>query len=285
MAAKVRVGDTVQILAGKDRGARGAVLRVDAGKRKVVVERINLVKKHQKPSTANRQGGIIEREAPLNLSNVAVIHKAWGSARWTERRCAGARSTTRRSMAESKYVPRLLERYRQDVVPSLRGRFGYKNSMQVPRLQKVTLNVGLGEALTNARLLESAVEELAQISGQKAVITKAKKSIANFRLREGQSIGCMVTLRRDRMWEFVDRLINVALPRVRDFRGVSPRAFDGRGNYSLGVQEQTIFPEINLDKIERIRGLSLSITTTASTDEEGHALLRELGMPFRDMSR
>ena len=188
-------------------------------------------------------------------------------------------------MAESKYVPRLLERYRQDVVPSLRGRFGYKNSMQVPRLQKVTLNVGLGEALTNARLLESAVEELAQISGQKAVITKAKKSIANFRLREGQSIGCMVTLRRDRMWEFVDRLINVALPRVRDFRGVSPRAFDGRGNYSLGVQEQAIFPEINLDKIERIRGLNLSITTTASTDEEGHALLRELGMPFRDMSR
>ena len=188
-------------------------------------------------------------------------------------------------MAESKYVPRLLERYRQEVVPSLRERFGFKNSMQVPRLQKVTLNVGLGEALTNARLLESAVEELAQISGQKAVITKAKKSIANFRLREGQSIGCMVTLRRDRMWEFVDRLINVALPRVRDFRGVSPRAFDGRGNYSLGVQEQTIFPEINLDKIERIRGLNLSITTTASTDEEGHALLKELGMPFRDMSR
>ncbi|MEE8313147.1 MAG: 50S ribosomal protein L5 [Myxococcota bacterium] len=187
-------------------------------------------------------------------------------------------------MAESKYVPRLLERYRQEIVPSLRERFGFKNSMQVPRLQKVTLNVGLGEALTNARLLESAVEELAQISGQKAVITKAKKSIANFRLREGQSIGCMVTLRRDRMWEFVDRLINVALPRVRDFRGVSPRAFDGRGNYSLGLQEQTIFPEINLDKIERIRGLNLSITTTASTDEEGHALLKELGMPFRDMS-
>ena len=188
-------------------------------------------------------------------------------------------------MAEGKYVPRLLERYRQEIVHSLRERFGYTNSMQVPGLQKVTLNVGLGEALTNARLLESAVEELAQISGQKAVITKAKKSVANFRLREGQSIGCMVTLRRDRMWEFVDRLLNVALPRVRDFRGVSPRAFDGRGNYSLGLQEQTIFPEINLDKIERIRGLNLSITTTASTDEEGHALLRELGMPFRDMSR
>lgn len=184
-------------------------------------------------------------------------------------------------MPEAPYVPRLLERYRQRAVPALRERFGYTNPMQVPRLAKVTLNVGLGEALTNARLLESAVEELAQISGQKAVVTKAKKSVANFRLREGQSIGCMVTLRRQRMYEFVDRLVNVALPRVRDFRGVSPRAFDGRGNYTLGLREQAIFPEIDLDKIERIRGLNISIVTSASTDEEGHALLSELGMPFR----
>ncbi len=184
-------------------------------------------------------------------------------------------------MAEAEYVPRLLARYRERVVPALQERFGYRNPMQVPKLSKVTLNVGLGEALTNARLLESAVEELARISGQKAVVTKAKKSVANFRLREGQSIGCMVTLRRDHMYEFVDRLLNVALPRVRDFRGVSPRAFDGRGNYTLGLREQAIFPEIDLDKIERIRGLNVSITTTASTDEEGHALLSELGMPFR----
>ncbi len=179
------------------------------------------------------------------------------------------------------YEPRILERYRQRAVPALQERFNYKNSMQIPKLGKITLNVGLGEALTNARLLESAVEELGVISGQKAVVTKAKKSVANFRLREGQSIGCMVTLRRQRMYEFFDRLVNVALPRVRDFRGVLPRAFDGRGNYTLGILEQAIFPEINLDKIERIRGMNVSITTTASTDEEGHALLSELGMPFR----
>ncbi len=183
-------------------------------------------------------------------------------------------------MAET-YQPRILERYRQRAVAALQERFNYKNPMQIPKLQKITLNVGLGEALTNARLLESAVEELGEISGQKAVVTKAKKSVANFRLREGQSIGCMVTLRRERMYEFFDRLVNVALPRVRDFRGVSPRAFDGRGNYTLGILEQTIFPEINIDKIERIRGMNVSITTTASTDEEGHALLSELGMPFR----
>jgi large subunit ribosomal protein L5 len=184
-------------------------------------------------------------------------------------------------MAEAAYVPRLLERYRERVVPALQEQFKFQNCMQVPKLVKITLNVGLGEALTNARLLESAVEELGQISGQKAVVTKAKKSVANFRLREGQSIGCMVTLRRERMYEFMDRLVNVALPRVRDFRGVSPRAFDGRGNFTLGLQEQTIFPEIDLDKIERVRGLNISITTTASTDEEGRALLKGLGMPFR----
>ncbi len=183
-------------------------------------------------------------------------------------------------MAET-YQPRMLERYRQRAVAALQERFNYKNPMQIPKLQKITLNVGLGEALTNARLLESAVEELGEITGQKAVVTKAKKSVANFRLREGQSIGCMVTLRRERMYEFFDRLVNVALPRVRDFRGVSPRAFDGRGNYTLGILEQAIFPEIDLDKIERIRGLNVSITTTAATDEEGHALLSELGMPFR----
>ena len=184
-------------------------------------------------------------------------------------------------MAEAAYVPRLLERYRAAVVPALRERFGYSNLMQVPRVDKVNLNVGLGEALTNARLLESAAQELAQISGQKAVITKARKSVANFRLREGQSIGCMVTLRRHRMYEFLDRLLNVALPRVRDFRGVSPRSFDGRGNYTLGLREQIIFPEIEYDKVERVRGLNVSIVTTARTDEEGHALLSALGMPFR----
>ena len=184
-------------------------------------------------------------------------------------------------MAENGYVPRLLERYRQKAVPALIERFGYQNPMQVPKVTKVTLNVGLGEALTNAKLLEAAAKELAVLSGQKAVTTKARKSIANFRLREGQSIGCMVTLRRNRMYEFLDRMINVTLPRVRDFRGVSPRSFDGRGNFTLGVREQIIFPEIEYDKVERIHGLNVTINTTAKSDDEGRELLAALGMPFR----
>ena len=177
--------------------------------------------------------------------------------------------------------PRLIQAYRERVAPALMERFSYQNPMRIPKLEKITVNVGLGEALTTAKLLEAAAQELAVICGQKAVITRAKKSIANFHLREGQSIGCMVTLRRDRMYEFFDRLVNVALPRVRDFRGLSPRSFDGRGNYTLGILEQIIFPEIDYDKVERIRGLNVTITTTAPTDEEGRALLGELGMPFR----
>ena len=184
-------------------------------------------------------------------------------------------------MASNGSAPRLLEAYRSRVAPALMERFSYANPMQVPRLEKITVNVGLGEALTNAKLLEAAVQELGQICGQKAVVTKSRKAIANFRLREDQPIGCMVTLRRERMYEFFDRLINVALPRVRDFRGLSPRAFDGRGNYTLGIREQIIFPEIDYDKVERIRGLNVTITTTAPTDDEGRALLRELGMPLR----
>ncbi len=184
-------------------------------------------------------------------------------------------------MAEAAYTPRLLETYRTKVVPELRERFGYQNPMQIPRVEKMNVNVGLGEALANAKLLEGAVAELAQITGQKAIITKARKSIANFRLREGMSIGATVTLRRARMWEFLDRLVNVALPRVRDFRGLSPRAFDGRGNYTLGIREQIIFPEVDYDKVERIQGLNVTIVTTAKTDDEGRALLGGLGMPFR----
>jgi len=179
-------------------------------------------------------------------------------------------------------MTRLTEIYQKDVVPQLMKAFGYKNVMQVPRLEKVTLNMGLGEAVQNIKILDSAVEELSLIAGQKAVITKAKRSIANFKLREGMPIGVMVTLRRDRMMEFFDKLVNTALPRVRDFRGVSGKAFDGRGNYALWIREQIIFPEINLDKIDKIKGLNVSIVTTAKTDEEGKELLRLLGMPFRN---
>ncbi|MBF5041036.1 50S ribosomal protein L5 [Aggregicoccus sp. 17bor-14] len=176
---------------------------------------------------------------------------------------------------------RLKLRFRKEGVPALMKEFGFKNPNQVPRLEKIVVNMGLGEALANNKILESAVEQLAAITGQKPVITRARKSIANFKLRQGQAIGCAVTLRADRMYEFMDRLIAVALPRVRDFKGVSPKAFDGNGNYTLGVREQIIFPEINYDQIEKVKGLNISFVTTAQNDEQGLALMRHFGMPFR----
>jgi large subunit ribosomal protein L5 len=176
---------------------------------------------------------------------------------------------------------RLREHYLKKVVPALTKEFGYKNVNAVPRLEKVAINIGLGEATQNAKLMDGAVNEMTQIVGQKPVITKAKKSIAAFKLREGMAIGCMATLRGDRMYEFLDRLMNVALPRVRDFRGVSAKSFDGRGNYTLGVKDQLIFPEIDYNKVEKIKGMNISITTTAKTDAEGLALLKQMGMPFR----
>lgn len=179
------------------------------------------------------------------------------------------------------YVPRLRQLYTEQVVPSLMKDFGLKNPMQVPRLQKITLNMGLGAAVQNTKLIDAAADELTRISGQKPVVTRAKKAIAGFKLREGMPIGVMVTVRRERMWEFADRLITLALPRVRDFKGVSPKAFDGRGNYTLGLREQIIFPEIDYDKVDQIKGMNISFVTTAPTDEQGRALLRGLGMPFR----
>lgn len=179
-------------------------------------------------------------------------------------------------------MARLKEVYTKEIIPQLMKEFGYKNVMQVPKLEKIVINMGLGEAIQNVKILDSAADEIATISGQKAVITKAKKSIASFKLRQGMPIGCMVTLRKDRMYEFIDRLMNISLPRVRDFKGVSAKAFDGRGNYSLGVKEQLIFPEIDYDKVDKVKGLNISIVTTAKTDEEGRALLRILGMPFRN---
>lgn len=179
-------------------------------------------------------------------------------------------------------MARLKEVYDKELIPQLTKEFSYKNVMEVPRLEKIVINMGLGEAIQNVKILDSAAQELSAIAGQKPVITKARKSIASFKLREGMPIGCMVTLRKDRMYEFLDRLVNVALPRVRDFKGISPKGFDGRGNYSLGVKEQLIFPEINYDKVDKIKGMNITVVTTARTDEEGRALLRLLGMPFRN---
>lgn len=179
-------------------------------------------------------------------------------------------------------MARLKDVYQNEIIAKLRKDFGYKNIMEVPRIEKVVVNMGLGEAIQNVKILDSATAELNAITGQKSVITKAKKSIATFKLRQGMPIGCMVTLRRERMFEFLDRLMNVALPRVRDFKGVSGKAFDGKGNYTLGVKEQLIFPEISYDAIDKIKGMNITIVTSAKTDEEGKALLKYLGMPFRN---
>jgi large subunit ribosomal protein L5 len=178
-------------------------------------------------------------------------------------------------------MARLKDKYKDEVLPQLMQEYGYRNVMEAPKITKITLNMGVGEAKTNAKLLDDAVEELGLITGQKPRIARARKSIASFKLREGMAIGCMVTLRGDRMYEMLDRLISIALPRIRDFRGISPEQFDGRGNFSMGVREQTIFPEIDYDKVDQVRGLNICITTTAKTDEEGRALLSKLGMPFR----
>ena len=182
--------------------------------------------------------------------------------------------------AKEAYKPVLLKKYNEEIAPALQAKFNYKSSMQIPRLVKVVINMGVGDATQNAKLIEAAVEDLTAIAGQKPVITKAKKSIAVFKVREGQEIGCKVTLRGARMYEFLNKLVNIALPRVRDFRGVSAKAFDGRGNYTLGVKEQLIFPEINYDKVVKVRGMDIVIVTTAQTDEEGRELLRLFGMPF-----
>ena len=182
-------------------------------------------------------------------------------------------------MAE-KFVPNFKRKYIEEVVPALQKEFSFKTPMQIPKLEKITVSVGVGEATTNKKLLEAAVKELEQITGQHVVKTNARKSIANFKVREGQEIGAMVTLRGDNMWYFLERLICIALPRVKDFKGVNPNAFDGHGNYSLGITEQIIFPEIDFDKIERISGLNVAIVTSAANDEQGYALLKDLGMPF-----
>ncbi len=178
-------------------------------------------------------------------------------------------------------MARLKERYQKEIAPAIAREFGIKNKMAIPRVQKIVLNMGMGEAIANAKVLDTALEELRSIAGQKPVITKAKKSIASFKLRQGMPIGVMVTLRGERMYEFLDRLVSVALPRVRDFRGVSPKAFDGRGNYTIGIREQLIFPEVDFNKVDKLRGMNISIVTTARNDEQARALLKGLGMPFR----
>ena len=216
---------------------------------------------------------------------MAKVEKGKGGKAATPRSSAkkevAAPEISQEAGREHQFAPRLRETYRDQVVPALMKEFGYGNLMQVPRLERIVLNVGMGEAIQNVKLLESAANELGIITGQKPVTTRAKKAIAGFKLRQGMPIGAKVTLRSRRMWEFLDRLISLALPRIRDFRGISPKAFDGRGNYTLGLKEQLIFPEIEYDSVASIHGMDITIVTTARTNDEGKALLKHLGMPFR----
>ena len=297
MALKIRRDDTVRIIAGKDRGKTGRVLRVDPEKHKVFVEGANIIKRHMKPRTlrdtqrAQEMGGIVEMEGPIHISNVMLIDPDSGEpdphrhqARGRQARAGGqeVRQGDRlmEASAPATVPPRLKERYEAEIKPSLQKRFGYKTVMEVPRIEKITLNMGVGDAKQDSNVLDAATEQLATIAGQAPNVRRAKKSIANFKLRDGMPVGVSVTLRRARMWEFLDRLTAIAIPRIRDFRGLNARSFDGRGNYSMGVREQIIFPEIDYDAIDQVRGLDVTITTSAETDEEAYVLLRELGMPF-----
>jgi large subunit ribosomal protein L5 len=229
-----------------------------------------------------------EKGSGKDKAKTAPKTTAKGAAKGADKKAAKAAVAPAAKGAEKasappalKGTPRLKEYYRDECVPQMMQEFRYKSPMQVPRLKKVVVNIGLGEAIQNIKLLESASVELTAVTGQKPVVTRAKKSIAAFKLREGMPIGCMVTLRRDRMYYFLDKLMNVVLPRVRDFRGVSEKAFDGRGNYTLGIKEQIIFPEIEYDQIDKVRGMNITIVTSAPTDEEGKFLLKLLGLPFR----
>jgi large subunit ribosomal protein L5 len=224
-----------------------------------------------------------EKKAKPNIDDAAIAKKR--AERAAKKSGKGGAQASSKTIKPENYVKpgpaRLRILFEKEIMAQLQKDLGLTNVMEVPRVKKVTVNMGLGEATSNPKLLDSAVEEMRAITGQSPVVTKAKKSIATFKLREGQKIGAMVTLRRERMWEFLDRLISLALPRVRDFKGVSPKAFDGRGNYSLGVKEQIIFPEINFDEVDKIKGFNITIVTTAKNDDQGRALLKSLGMPFR----
>ena len=270
---KLKKDDPVVVIAGKDKKKVSKIIGLDKEKGQVVVENVNVVKRHTRPNQTNPDGGIIEKNMPFSISNV-MYHK-------TAKKFAIAKNVMKLLIRHRwKDMTELKEKYLKEVVPHMMKTFSYKNINQVPVIEKVVLNMGVGEAAANAKVLEHAINDMTKIAGQKPVVTRAKKSIAGFKIREGQAIGCKVTLRHDVMYEFLQRFFNIALARVRDFKGVSPKSFDGRGNYAMGVKEQIIFPEIDYDKIDKVRGLDVIITTTAKTDEEGRELLKALGMPF-----
>ncbi len=292
---KVHKGDTVIVISGKDKGAKGKVIQAFPKTQRVLVEGVNRIKKHTAASANERgasSGGIVTQEASIHVSNVMVVDSdgnptrvATASTKRPARR-SGSRARAGRTSemtTTEKIQPRLKTRYREEIKDALNKEFEYPNVMLIPGVVKVVVNMGVGDAARDAKLINGAVEDLAKITGQRPEIRRARKSIAQFKLREGMPIGARATLRGDRMWEFLDRLVSIALPRIRDFRGLSDQQFDGNGNYTFGLNEQSMFHEINIDNIDRPRGgMDITVVTSARTDEEGRALLRALGFPFKD---
>ena len=280
----IRRNDNVVVTAGRDSGKRGRVLKVLPDKNRLIVEGVNIIKRHTRPNPQrNIKGGIVEREGALHASNVQLVCPECGKMTRIGHQRAGRPQgpDLPQVRGSGRQMSRLRERYQKEVAPALKKEFGYGNVMAIPRIEKVVVNMGLGEATSNAKLADVGADEIGRITGQKAVVRRATKSIAQFKLRQGMPVGAMVTLRGERMYEFLDRLISIALPRVRDFRGVSPKGFDGRGNYTLGLRDQLLFPEIDYMKVDKARGMNVSVVTTAKTDEEARKLLQLMGMPFR----
>ena len=310
---KIKKGDTVKVLTGKDRNSIGKVIAVYPETERVLVEGVNRVTRHTKAGQSARgarTGGLVVQEAAIHVSNVAVVdpddkkardpdqdpcrdRRAWRSHQDRPHPCRGAlgqgpvrdmteTDTMTQPEVSAAVTPRLKQRYADEIKGALLTQFGYENVMQVPGVVKVVVNMGVGDAAKDAKLIEGAIKDLSAITGQKPLVTKARKSIAQFKLREGMPIGAHTTLRGDRMWEFLDRLVSVGLPRIRDFRGLSPKQFDGNGNYTFGLTEQSMFHEIDQDRIDRVRGMDITVVTTASNDDEGRALLKALGFPFKE---
>ena len=283
----IKKGDTVYVNAGNDKGKTGRVLEMITDKDRAIVEGVNMVSKHTKPNPKHPQGGIIKQEAAIHVSNLQLVDPVKGGPTRIGRGDQ-IMAKTKKNTAEAAvtaavpagYVPTLKKVYKDEIVPKLMKEFSYTTVMQVPKLVKITINQGIGDATGDKKLVETAQQELTAIAGQKAVATHSRKDISNFKLRKGMPIGVKVTLRATKMYEFLERLIRISLPRIRDFNGISEK-MDGKGNYTLGIKEQIIFPEIDIDKISKILGMEITFVTTARTDEEAHALLREFGLPFK----
>ena len=281
----IKKDDTVIVIAGADKGKTGKVLKVLVEENRAIVEGVHMVSKSTKPSAKNPQGGIVKQEAPIHISNLSLIDPKSGKATRVAIKHEG-KNVVRiaKKSGEEMDTAQLKKVYKETIAPALQKQFNYSSAMEIPVLKKIVINQGLGDATQDKKIVDVAINEITAITGQKAVATYSKKDIANFKLRKKMPIGVMVTLRRERMYEFLEKLVRVSLPRIRDFKGIESK-FDGRGNYTLGITEQIIFPEINIDEIDRIQGMNITFVTTAKTDEEGFALLKAFGLPFKNANK